>query len=291
MSINPGGQNYSWNYSKPDKPGYSTQLVGTVLTIQEVQKLGYTMTGQPGLPQFWPDGNPMMNIRMALATPEGELKAFVFQPAGKAAREGKKKSVHMDLFALTGNTDMMNLIGKTLCIQTQEGRYGQGSPRPWFVQLVDAGPFELGFPLPPEFKLPQVLANTAVSGGQVNAPQPVQQYQPAYQQTPMPQYQPAPQYSPQPPQQPQSAFQAQPPMQQYQQPVQQPQPTYQPLQQPVQQQPVQQYPQGMDPNVAAAMASQAFGGPVTVSQQAPEQPTEPVGNGYVYDDDEDGMPY
>lgn len=272
MSINPGGQNYSWNYSKPDKPGYSTQLVGTVLAIQEVQKLGYTMTGQPGAPQFWPDGNPMMNIRMALATPEGELKVFVFQPAGKAARMGQKKSVHMDLFALTGNTDMMNLIGKTLCIQTQEGRYGQGNPRPWFVQLVDAGPFELGFPLPPEFKLPQVLANSAVSGGQVNAPQPVQQYQPTYQQQPMQQYQPQQYQQPQPAYQaPQPQYQQQP-MQQYQQP------------QPVHQQP-QQYPQGMDPNVAAAMASQAFGGPVTVTQQTPEQPTEPVGNGYVYDDD------
>ena len=34
MALNPGGaSNYSWNYSKPDKPGYSTQLVGTVVAI------------------------------------------------------------------------------------------------------------------------------------------------------------------------------------------------------------------------------------------------------------------
>ena len=80
MSLNPGGVNsYGWNYSKPDKPGYSTQLVGTVLAIQEVQKMGYTTTGQPGAPQFWPDGNPMMNIRLALATETGELKTFTFQ--------------------------------------------------------------------------------------------------------------------------------------------------------------------------------------------------------------------
>ena len=282
MSINPGGQNYGWNYSKPDKPGYSTQLVGTVVAIQEVQKLGYTMTGQPGMPEFWPDGHPKMNIRMGIATPDGELKAFVFQPASKAARMGQKKSVHMDLFALTGNTDMMNLIGKTICIQTQEGHYGQGNPRPWFVQLVEGGPFELSSPLPPEFKLPQVLANSAVSGGQVNAPQQqYQQYQPqpAYQQPPMQQYQ-QPQYR-----QPQPAYQPQP------QPAYQPQPMQQYQQmQPVQQQ-APQYPQGMDPNVAAAMAGQAFGGPVTVTQQAPEQPTEPVGNGYVYETDEDGMPF
>lgn len=266
MALNPGGTgNYSWNYSKPDREGYSTTLVGTVIAIQEVQKLGYTTTGQPGAPQFWPDGNPMMNIRLALVTETGDIKTFTFQPAGKAARMGQKKSVHMDLFHLTGDTDMMNLMGKTLCIQTQEGRYGQGNPRPWFVSLVDGGPFKPNVPVPPEFKLPQVLANNAVSGGQVQAPpqQPqYQQYQQQYQQ--QPQRRMAPVY------------------QQVQQPQYQPAPQYQPQQQP------QQYPQGMDPQIAQAMASQAFGGPVTVEQVKPEKPADPIGNGYVYDED---MPF
>lgn len=272
MSLNPGGaSNYSWNYSKPDKPGFSIQLVGTVLAIQEVQKMGFTTTGQPGAPEFWPDGNPKMNIRLALATEQGELKTFTFQPAGKAARMGQKKSVHMDLFHLTGDTDMMNLIGKTICISTQEGRYGQGNPRPWFVQLVDAGPFKPSQPLPPEFKLPQVLANSAVSGGQVQAPHPHPQQYPQNPAAVKPQlanfsaYQPAPQY---------------------------PQPQYQPqpMQQPMYQQPQPQYPQAMDPQIAQAMASQAFGGPVTVEQVQPQQPADQVGSGYVYDDDED-MPF
>lgn len=283
MSINPtSANNYGWNYSKPDKDGYSTQLVGTVLAIQEVQKMGFTMNGQPGAPQFWPDGNPMMNIRLALATQDGSLKTFVFQPAGRDARAGKKRSVHMDLFHLTGDTDMMNLIGKTICIQTQEGHYGQGNPRPWFVSLVEeAGPFSLSMPLPPEFKAPQVLANAAASGGQVSAPQPAYQqpmrqaYQPQYQQ-PQQAYQPAPQpqYQPQY-QQPM----AQQPMQQAYQPqpqYQQAQPAPQPQQQPA-----------MDPNIMAAMASQAFGGPVTVS--AVQQPqADPVGGGEVYDEE---MPF
>lgn len=273
MSINPGGQNYGWNYSKPDKPGYSTQLVGTVLAIQEVQKMGYTMTGQPGAPEFWPDGNPKMNIRLALATDQGELKTFTFQPAGRKARMGEKKSVHMDLFHLTGDTDMMNLIGKTICIQTQEGYYGQGHPRPWFVSLVDAGPFAPANGLPSEFKAPQVLANSAASGGQVNAPQPQQQ---AYQQ---PQAQPAyQQYQPQP--QPKPTYQ-----QQGYQP--QPQPMYQ--QQPQQQgyQP-QEAPIGMDPTIMQAMATEVFGDGVTVEMVQPEQPAVPVGSGEVYDED---MPF
>lgn len=267
MSINPGGTNYNWNYSKPDKPGYSTQLVGTVLAIQEVQKMGYTMSGQPGAPEFWPDGNPKMNIRLALATDSGELKTFTFQPAGKAARMGQKKSIHMDLFALTGNTDMMNLIGKTICIQTEEGYYGQGHPRPWTVFLVDAGPFDV--PLPPEFKAPQVLANSAAAGGQVQAPPqqpayPYTQQQPAqFRPAPQPQYQPAPQYQ-------QPAYQPAP------------QPQYQPVQQPAPQQPQ------MDPGIMAAMAGQVFGGDVNVSYEPAPQPADPVGSGSVYDDE---MPF
>ena len=276
MPINPGGaNNHGWNYSKPDKPDYSTQLVGTVVAIQEVQKMGFTTTGQPGAPEFWPDGNPKMNIRIAVATMEGELKTFTFQPASKMARMGQKKSVHMDLFALTGNTDMMNLIGKTICIQTQEGHYGQGNPRPWFVSLVDAGPFQLAAPLPSEFKVPRVLANSAVSGGQVTLPQQAYPYpatppQPVVQPQPMrqPQYQPAPQ-----------------PMQ-YQQPMPQPQPMYQqPAPQPVQYQP---QPEAMDPSIMAAMASQAFGAPVTVETVPPVVPVDPVGGGEVYDDE---MPF
>lgn len=264
MSINPGGSNYGWNYSKPDKPGYSTQLVGTVLAIQEVQKMGYSMNGQPGAPQFWPDGNPMMNIRIVLCTPELELKTFTFQPAGKAARMGQKKSVHMDLFALTGNTDMLNLIGKTICIQTQEGYYGQGNPRPWFVSLVEGGPYKPMGELPSEFKVPQVLANSAASGGQVTPPaQPQYQQQPAYPQQQRPQYPPV--------------YQAQPAV------IRQPQ--YQPVQPtvtyPQYQQPAPQ-PQ-MDPAIMQAMANQAFGAGTQVTYE-PAPAADPVGTGEIYED-------
>lgn len=262
MSINPGGSaNYGWNYSKPDKPGYSTQLVGTVLAIQEVQKMGYTMNGQPGAPEFWPDGNPKMNIRLALATPTGELKTFTFQPAGKEARMGRKKSIHMDLFHLTGDTDMLNLVGKTIRISTQEGYYGQGHPRPWSVELVNDGPYMLNGPLPPEFKAAQVLANSAASGGQITPTQP-----------PQPQYQQQPQY-PYPAQQP-AQYQPQPPQQQQQQ--------YQHLAQAYQ--PVQQQQPQMDPEIMAAM--QQMG--VTNYEVIPPSSSDPVGSGQVYDDN---MPF
>lgn len=257
MSINPAGMNnYGWNYSRPEREDYSTQLVGTVVSIQEIQKMGYNPSGQPGAPQFWPDGNPVFNIRIGIATPDGALKAFVFQPAGKQARMGLKRSVHMDLFALTGNTDMRNLIGKTICISTQEGHYGQGNPRPWSVSLVDMGPFQLSAPLPEEFAVPQLLANNAASGGRVTPPAPQQSYPSQHPMT----YDPV-----------------------------QGRPVQQPMQQPSVQQYQQQYQQQqMDPAIMASMAGQAFGGPVSVSQQLP--PNDPVGDGMVYGA-EDGMPY
>lgn len=275
MSLNPGGTNYNWNYSNPNKPDYSTQLVGTVVSIQEVQKRNFSPNGQPGSPAFWPDGNPVWNIRIALATEDGGIRTFTFQPAGKEARAGLKRSVHMDLFRLAGGRNMTDLIGKTICIQTQEGTYGRGNPRPWEVFEVEAGPFLPNGDVPEELKVPQVLANTAAAGGQVTPPQvvqpPQQQYQPVAQQYQQPAYvqpaQPAPQVQPQ---------------QQYQ-PMQQP--TYQPVPQPV-----QQAPQGMDPAIMQAMQAAASIG-AKVTEVIPPQQADPVGAGQAYEEYEEGMPF
>lgn len=171
MSLNPIRQNYNHNFTNPNKQNYNPLLVGTVVAIQEVQKMSYsTNPNAPRYPEFWPNGDPIFNIRLALVNQDGQIETFTFQPAGKAAREGKKRSVHIDLFHLTEDTDMMNLIGKTIFIQTKEGQYGQGNPRPWYVGLVeDQGPFEyVGGEIPAEFKAPQVLANAGASGGQLN---------------------------------------------------------------------------------------------------------------------------
>lgn len=253
MSLNPTGTtNYGWNFSRPDREGYSTQLIGTVLAIQEVQKMSFSPDpNAPRHPEFWPDGNPKMNIRMVLVTKEGQLKTFTFQPAGKAQREGKKPSVHMDLFKLAGGVNMTDLIGKTIGIQTQEGMYGMGNPRPWFVGLVEDGPYEYPGELPAEFKLPQVLANNAVSGGQIQQPTPQmhgQFYAPPQTQQPYP-------YTPQQPAQ----FQPMPPQV--------------PMQTPPQMAP--QYPQGMNPTIANAM--QGIG-----AMNVTEVPS-PMGT--VYDDE------
>lgn len=207
-SLNPGGRGVpSWNFSDPSKPNYSTELIGTVVAMQQVQAMEFR-GGKPYAPKVWPDGNPVWNIRITLAGPKGGLISWMFPPASGKALRGERKSVHMDLFALTGNTDMRNLIDKTIRITTQEGNYGLGNPRPWTVEELDnetltpPGPWKPLQEVPADYVNPKQLANAMASGGQMNQ-QPAQPAQypaaPAPQYAPQPQYQqPMPQYAPQP---------------------------------------------------------------------------------------------
>jgi hypothetical protein len=178
MGLNPNESmdTHNWNYAKPENDGFCLSLTGTVVAIQEVQAMNFGNDGRPTTPAFWENSNqPKMNIRLVLCGPSGGFRTWTIQPASKAAKEGKKKSVHLDLFALTGNTDMRNLVGKTIKVTTvappKGFGYGLGSPRPWAVEEVtDKGPFTLNEPLPPIFMLPVVLANQAVSGGMMAPP-------------------------------------------------------------------------------------------------------------------------
>lgn len=245
MGFNPmKSSNVSWNYSRPDDPSFTLVLVGTVQSIQWVQKRTYSNNPNvPGQPEFWPQGDPKMNLRITLATPEGELRAFTFQPASKAAQMGQKPSVHIELFKAAGGNSMADLIGKTISIETFPANpvtgtsWGPGNPRLFEVKLLEEGPYQLSSPLPEEYKVERLLCNDAVHGGQMQ--QPVQQAQPMAQ--PMAQ-------------QPVMQAQLQPmPQQPVMQPMQQ-----MPVAQPVMQaQPMQQanVPAGMDPAVANAMQS------------------------------------
>jgi hypothetical protein len=178
MSLNPNESmdTHNWNYSKPAEDGYSLSITGTVVAIQETQAMNFGADGRPTTAAFWENTNqPKMNIRLVLCGPSGGFRTWTITPASKAAKEGKKKSVHLDLFALTGNRNMMDLIGKTIKVSTvappANFKFGIGNPRPWDVEEVtDKGPFTLNEPLPPIFMLPVVLANQAVSGGMMAPP-------------------------------------------------------------------------------------------------------------------------
>lgn len=301
MSLNPGGMGgSSWNMSRPNEDDYSLELWGTIVSLQEVQAREYNpYNKQPGAPRFWPDGNPVMNIRMGLAAPDGSLKSVTFAKAGKKQASGEKPSLHMQLFALT-NHNMMELIGKTIHLWTwpanpQTGQtWGQGNPRLFGVEeITDGTKYELNGPLPPEFMVPELLCNDGAQGGMPTPPQMIQQPQvppmqgnfyaaptaQPIQQAPMQQqqYQPAPaqqqQYQPAPVQQ-------QPMQAPMKQPMQQPQPVQQPVPATQAMPPQQQaasapLPQGMDPAVAQAMQA--------VNAVNVQQVMDPTGG--VYDDD------
>lgn len=269
MSLNPGGaSNYSWNYSKQDRDGFSLELYGTIVSLQEVQAREYNPgSNQPGRPAFWPDGNPKMNIRVGFATPDGSLKSITFMKAGKKQISGEKPSLHMQLFNLT-NGNMMELMGKTVHLWTWPSNpnsgqpWGMGNPRLFGVEEVTDAHYELNSQLPTEFTIPELYANDGVQGGQPVPPMQQQVQVPSMQ----------------------GQFYAPPqPMQyqqyQYQQPVQtisQPMPTVNAVMPTMQAMPPQQamMPQGMDPAVAAAM--QAVGATNV-------QPVDTTGG--VYDQD------
>lgn len=290
MSLNPTGMSgSSWNMSNPNREGFSLEIYGTVVSLQEVQARMYNPnSNQPGAPRFWPDGNPVMNIRMGLATPDGSLKTVTFGKAGKKQVSGEKPSLHMQLFNLT-NRNMMELMGKTLHIWTWQANpntgqsWGQGNPRLFGVEeITDGTKYELAGPLPPEYLVPELLCNDGAQGG-APAPQMIQQpqvppmqgnfYAPptVQQQYPYTQQQPA-QYQPHSMQQ--QGMQPvgmQPPMQQQGMGAPAPMPATQAMPPQPASAPM---PQGMDPAVAQAM--QAVNA-VNV------QPVDTTGR--IYDDD------
>lgn len=237
----------SWNYSKQDREGYSEQLIGTVVSIQEVQACEWTENG-PGDARFWKNGNPVMNIRMGFATQDGQLLTFTFPEAGKEQKARRKPSVHMQMWDVTGNKSMNDLVGKTLQITTWPANpttgqvWQRGNPRLFDIQEIQAGPFQLNSPLPSELTVPELLANNGAAGGQTVAPQQIQQPQvPMYQQYAQPQMQNGMYSAPTVPQVP-----MQPPVITAQTGVPAPVPTQ-----------AAPMPVGMDPSVAAAM--QAMG--------------------------------
>lgn len=289
MSLNPGGSNnYSWHYSNKHEDR-TLELTGTIVSLQEVQAREFNYGGnQPGRPAFWPDGNPKMNIRIGLATPQGQLKSITFAKAGKKQISGEKPSLHMQLFNVSGG-NMSNLVGKTIHVWTWDADpetgvvWGQGNPRKFGLELVPDVKYELTMPLPDEFKVPALYANDGVAGGQPAAPAPQPQQAPPmqgqYYAPPTQQYQQPQQ------QQPPYPYNMQQPAQYQPQPMQQPQPMMPQPMMPQQQPAIQAMPpmpasapmpQGMDPAVAQAMQQMGAVNVQPVSEQVPLS---------VYDDD------
>lgn len=182
MSLNPAGASYGWNFTKPENPGYSEQLIGTVVSMQEIQAREYKMNGGVGKPKFWDDGNPVMNIRIGFALPDGEFKTLTFAKAGKKQVAGEKPSLHVQLWDLVNRGNFENLKGHTVQITTWPANpttgqaWGQGNPRLFDVQEVPGVTYQLTGQIPSECLVPELLADDGAAGGQAQpqAPAPSQ---------------------------------------------------------------------------------------------------------------------
>lgn len=120
MSIFSIKKSTAWNYCDPGKPGYSEELKGVIVGMDNPQAYQY----QTGKKQYWDNGAPKRNIRLFVATDGGE-KSITFAP----------KSALFNAFALSGIDSFEDLIQHEVQIVTEEGKYWRDNPRPWSVRV------------------------------------------------------------------------------------------------------------------------------------------------------------
>ena len=72
-----GVQGKFWNYSNQNKDEYMTELTGTLVKISISQDHEF---GHPETKKYWPDGNPVIMLRMHIMDPGGEEYLFDIKP-------------------------------------------------------------------------------------------------------------------------------------------------------------------------------------------------------------------
>lgn len=122
MSIFNIKKSTAWNYCDPEKHGHSEVLEGVVVGMDNPQAYEYNT----GKKLCWDNGAPKRNIRLFLATDNGE-KSITFTP----------KSALFNAFAATDIDSFEDLIGRKVKVVTKDGMYFRGNPRPWSVEVGD----------------------------------------------------------------------------------------------------------------------------------------------------------
>ena len=72
-----GVQGKFWNYSNPQKDGYSKELQGTLVKVSIAQAHEF---GKPGQKMYWSDGNPVILLRMHIKDYQDETWFFDIKP-------------------------------------------------------------------------------------------------------------------------------------------------------------------------------------------------------------------
>ena len=135
-----GGSN-GWNYSDPNKEGYSEAIRGTVVEVSNPQALDF----QSRQPKFWPDGNPVRNFRLNILTASGDEVTWTFQGGRpKVSPNGAMNAIQaciagLDPQGTSARVSLEDILGKDITVQTKAGNYSAGNPRPWWVTVHGDG--------------------------------------------------------------------------------------------------------------------------------------------------------
>lgn len=72
-----GSQGKFWNYGNQQKDDYKPELTGTLVEVSIAQAHEF---GHPEVKSYWPDGNPVILLRLHIMDPEGEEYLFDVKP-------------------------------------------------------------------------------------------------------------------------------------------------------------------------------------------------------------------
>ena len=120
MSIFDVKKSSAWNYTHAEKADYIDTLGGVVVGMDNPQAYQY----QTGKKLYWDNGAPKRNIRLFVATDNGE-KSITFTP----------KSALFNAFAATDIDSFEDLVGRKVKVTTKDGKYWLENPRPWTVEV------------------------------------------------------------------------------------------------------------------------------------------------------------
>ena len=72
-----GVQGKFWNYGNQQKDNYMPELTGTLTKVSITQAHEF---GHPEQKSYWPDGNPVIMLRMHITDPNGDVYFFDIKP-------------------------------------------------------------------------------------------------------------------------------------------------------------------------------------------------------------------
>lgn len=130
-----------WNFSRPDQEAFMPVLDGTLTKVSFSQARVYDANqGKFTVPDFWPDGNPKLMIRLHVTDLNGEVWVHEIKP--------KSHCLNEDWLTKSPTGSIEGFLGQHIRVEaeqevrTQDGRvipFGSGNRRHFTVSIVGPG--------------------------------------------------------------------------------------------------------------------------------------------------------